>query len=79
MNRQPWQPGDPIGCGEIYLPTSALRQKYHQAVHEATITAIARGVVNMPELASRRAAIARVPEKWRDEVKARVKEIWGQK
>jgi hypothetical protein len=79
MDRQPWQPGEPIGCGEIYLPTAKLRAEYHRAVREAVMAATARGIVNMPELASRRAAIARVPEKWRDEIKARVAELWGQK
>jgi hypothetical protein len=79
MNRTPWQPGDPVASGVVYLPTSELRRQYHQAAHDAVIDGIARGIVNMPELQTRRAAIARVPEKWRDKVQARVKVLWGQK
>lgn len=76
MTRAAWQPGDPVGCGEAYLPTPKIRAAYHAAVHTAMIDAEARAILNAPEVATRRARIARYPEKWRDELKARVKELW---
>lgn len=75
---KPWAPGDPVGCGEAYLPTKRLRDAHHAQAHRQMIDAEARAVIGMPDMAIRRARIARYPEKWRDELKARVKELWGE-
>lgn len=73
---KPWAPGDPVGCGAVFLPTAKIRAAYHAEAHRQMITATARSIINMPEVATRRARVAMYPEKWRDELKARVKELW---
>ena len=73
---KPWSPGDPVAGGEVYLPTETLRQAYYAECQHQILEATAVAVMNAPELATRRAIIARYPAKWRDLLKDRVKELW---
>lgn len=73
---KPWAPGDPVGVGEVFLPTSKLRTAYAEECARKIIEAAAQAVLNAPELATRHAIIARHPKKTRDNLKARVKELW---
>lgn len=72
----PWQPGDPVGRGQAYLPNKKVREQYHGQCQREIIHARARMICAVPDVHTRRAIIARYPEKWRDLLKARVKEIW---
>lgn len=73
---KPWSPGDPVAGGEVYLPTAQLRAAYYAECQRQIIDATATAVINAPELAIRRAMIARYPARWRDLLKDRVKELW---
>lgn len=74
---KPWRPGDPVGCGEVFLPTRKHAEEYTAACRAAIITADARAICAIPELATRRAQIARYPEKHRAALKARIAELWN--
>lgn len=73
---KPWQPGDPVGRGQVYLPSSKVRVEYHRQCTREIILADARMICAAPDLQTRRAMIARYPEEYREQLKARVKEIW---
>lgn len=65
----PWKPGDPVGCGEAYLPTAKIRLAYALACSAAIIA-------HMPGRDERRKQIERAPEAHRDELKRLVMEEW---
>lgn len=73
---KPWQPGDPVGCGQVYLPTAKLREAYGAQCLKQIMDAAALAVINAPELATRQAMIARHPLNTRDLLKQHVKELW---
>lgn len=77
MARKAWQPGDPVGCGPVYLPTRDVADAYARACLDAILTADARAICAIPEIATRRARIAMYPEKHREALKARVRELWN--
>lgn len=75
--RRPWKPGDPIGCGEVFLPTRKAVEEYTAACIAAQITADARAVCAIPDRATRAARVAMYPEYRRDALKARILELWN--
>lgn len=77
MPPRPWQPGDPVGCGEVFLPTRKHAEAYTDACRAEILTADARAICAIPDLPTRRARIAMYPEKHREALKARVRELWN--
>lgn len=78
MTPRPWRPGDPVGCGEAFLPTRALQLAYADACRAAILDATARAIAEIPDLTTRRARIAMHPEKTRDRLRARITELWNE-
>ena len=73
---KPWQPGDPIGMGEVYLPDSKARAAYGKACRDAFITSAAKHAISLPTLDRRREFINRYPAAAREALKDRIKELW---
>lgn len=71
-----WSAGDPIGMGEVYLPTKKTRDAYGKACSEAQINSAAALAIELPTLAARRAFIDTYPASRRDALKARIKTLW---
>ena len=71
---KPWQPGDPIGRGEVYLPDSKTRAAYWRAVNQALMDSAARHVISLPSIEARREYIER--HRHSEALKARVSELW---
>lgn len=76
MTPRPWKLGDPVGCGAVFLPTRKHVEDYTAECNRLMIEADARAICAMPDLRTRQARIARYPEKWRDTLKRRVREMW---
>ena len=76
---KPWQPGDPVATGAVYLPTDESRAAYGEAVKRLQIESWALGVIAKPSINDRRAALEKCPRKLRHAVEARVIELWKQK
>lgn len=74
---RPWQPGDPIGCGLVYLPDDDTRAAYGAEVRRQLINNWASYVLAGRNLDVMRARIKKCPAGMQDEVKARVLEIWN--
>lgn len=79
MTPRPWRPGDPVGCGEAFLPTRALQLAYADACRAAILDATARAIAEIPDLATRRARIAAHPEAQRGALQERIAQIWQQR
>lgn len=77
--RRPWAPGDPVGCGEVFLPTRRDVLAYTDACQAAILDATARSILAEQDLATRRARIDAFPEAKRDALKARIKELWNER
>ena len=71
---KPWQPGDPIGCGEVFLPDEQTREAYGNACRDALIDSAARHAIQLKTLQARRDYINGHPAK--EQLKARVSELW---
>lgn len=74
-----WSAGDPIGMGEIYLPTQKARNAYGNACREAIIDSAAAHAIKLATLAARRRFIDTYPADRRDALKARIKTLWEKK
>jgi hypothetical protein len=72
-----WQIGDPVGMGEVYLPDKKTREAYQKACRDAWIDNAAQHAIRLSSLQSRRDFINSHPAK--DELKARVTELWERK
>lgn len=76
---KPWAEGDPIGMGEVYLPTQKVRDAYGKACREAIIDSAAAHAIELATLAARRQFIDTYPADRRDALKARIKTLWEKK
>jgi len=73
---KPWQPGDPVGMGEIYLPDAKSSAAYANACRVALIDSAARHVIGLQSLHQRRAYIDKQPKAAQEALKARIRELW---
>lgn len=73
---KPWQPGDPVGMGEVYLPDKKTRAAYGKACRAAVIDSAAKHAINLPSLQRRRDFINRYPADAREALKDRITELW---
>jgi hypothetical protein len=71
-----WQVGDPVGIGEIYLPTRDSKEAYNAACNEEMLDSAARYAMELRTVEARRGFIATWPESRRNELKAKIKELW---
>jgi hypothetical protein len=69
---RPWQPGDPVGAGRVYLPDTRTRRAYG-------IEVAAQLIAHTPGLPRRRKMIEDFPDDRREQLKARVAEIWKER
>jgi hypothetical protein len=76
---KPWQLGDPVGMGEVYLPDKKTRAAYGKACRAAVIDSAAKHAINLPTLDQRREFINRYPAAAREALKDRIKELWEAK
>lgn len=76
---KPWQPGDPIGMGEVYLPDNLTRAAYVNACLHAFITSAAKQAISLPSLQQRREFVDSYPSKARDALKEKMKTLWEDK
>lgn len=76
---KPWTEGDPIGMGEIFLPTQNARNAYGKACRAAVIDSAALHAISLPTLHQRRKFIDSYPADRRDALKARIKTLWEKK
>jgi len=73
---KPWQPGDPVGMGEVYLPDKKTRAAYGKACRDMWIDSAAKHAISLPTLHQRRKFIDSYPAAARDALKDRIKELW---
>ena len=73
---KPWQPGDPVGMGEVYLPDKKARAAYGKACRDAVIDSAAKHAISLPTLHERRKFIDSYPLDAREALKDRIKELW---
>jgi hypothetical protein len=73
---KPWQPSDPIGMGEVYLPDSKTRADYGKACRAAVIDSAAKHAINLPTLQRRRDFINSYPANAREALKDRITDLW---
>lgn len=76
---KPWQPGDPVGAGAVYLPDNKTREAYGKACQEKMIEAWADLVVMGATLQIRQQTLAKCPASILNEVKLRVRIKWSNK
>lgn len=73
---KPWQPGDPVGVGLVYLPNKKTRDAYGKALKDQWIESAAKHAISLPTLHQRRNFIDSYPIDARDVLKDRIKELW---
>ena len=73
---KPWQPSDPVGMGEVYLPDKKTSAAYGKACRAAVIDSAAKHAINLPTLDRRREFINSYPAAAREALKDRIKELW---
>lgn len=73
---KPWQPGDPVGMGEVYLPDKKTRAAYGKACRAAVIDSASKHAINLPTLQRRRDFINSYPANAREALKDRITELW---
>lgn len=73
---KPWQPGDPIGSGEIYLPDAETSQAYGDAVRASFVESHAMTVMGIKTRRDRQQALDKLPSGMQGAVKARILELW---
>lgn len=74
---QPWKPGDPVARGLVYLPDKKTRDAYGKACKELWIEPAAIHAVSLNTLHERRRFIDGYPMPERDQLKAKVAELWS--
>jgi hypothetical protein len=75
----PWQIGDPVGMGLVYLPDKKTRAAYGKACRNTWIEIAAKHAINLPSLQMRRKFINIYPADAREALKDRVRELWEAK
>ena len=76
---RPWRKGDNIGAGETLLPDAATRDAYGEQCLDAILSATAKQVLSMKELALRRQFIAGYPKALQPALKEKIKALWAEK
>lgn len=72
----PWQAGDQVGMGLVYLPDKKTRDAYGKACRDQWIESAAQQVVQLRMREDRRNFINSFPAFARDQLKKRVTELW---
>jgi hypothetical protein len=67
---------DPVGIGEIYLPTRDSKEAYNAACNEEMLDSAARYAMELRTVEARRDFIATWPGSRRNALKAKIKELW---
>lgn len=75
----PWRKGDKIGSGEAFLPDTATRTAYGAQCLDEILTATAKQVLRMRELAQRRRFIAKYPQALQPQLKEKITALWAEK
>lgn len=68
--------GDPVGMGEVYLPSRDSKEAYNAACNEALLDSAARYAMELRTVEARRDFIATWPESRRNALKAKIKTLW---
>ena len=68
--------GDSVGMGEVYLPTKDSKEAYNAACNEEMLDSAARYAMELKTVEARRDFIATWRENQRNELKAKVKDLW---
>ena len=68
--------GDPVGMGEVYLPSSDSKEAYNAACNEELLDSAARYAMELRTVEERRNFIATWPKGRRDELKAKITSLW---
>lgn len=68
--------GDPVGMGEVYLPTKDSKEAYNAACNEKMLDSAARYAMELRTVEARRDFIATWPESRRNALKAKIKTLW---
>ena len=68
--------GDPVGMGEVYLPSRDSKEAYNAACNEQLLDSAARYAMELRTVEARRDFIATWPESRRNELKAKIKTLW---
>ena len=76
---KPWQPGDPVGMGMVYLPDKKTRAAYWKACRDMWVDSAAKHAISLPALQARRDFIYSYPAAAREELMERVKQLWGER
>ena len=66
----------PVGSGEVYLPDRSSRAAYGAACRAEIINSAARHVISLPNLAARQAFINAYPDRLKEALKIRIKQLW---
>jgi len=68
--------GDPVGMGEVYLPSRDSKEAYNAACNEEILDSAARYAMELRTVEARRDFIATWPESRRNALKAKIKTLW---
>lgn len=68
--------GDPVGMGEVYLPSRDSKEAYNAACNEELLDSAARYAMELRTVEARRDFIATWPESRRSALKSKIKTLW---
>jgi hypothetical protein len=68
--------GDPVGMGEVYLPTRDGKEAYNAACNEEMLDSAARYAMELRTVEARRDFIATWRENQRNALKTKIKALW---
>ena len=68
--------GDPVGMGEVYLPSRDSKEAYNAACNEELLDSAARYTMELRTVEARRDFIATWRENQRNALKAKIKTLW---
>jgi len=68
--------GDPVGMGEVYLPSRDNKEAYNAACNDELLNSAAEYAMLLRTVEQRRDFIATWPEGRRDALKAKIKTLW---
>jgi hypothetical protein len=71
-----WKMGDPVGIGEVYLPSRDSKEAYNAACNEEMLDSAARYAMELKTVEARRDFIASWRENQRNALKAKIKTLW---
>ena len=71
-----WKMGDPVGMGEVYLPSRDSKEAYNTACNEEMLDSAARYAMELKTVEARRDFIATWRENQRNALKAKIKILW---